>query len=81
MAFAATTWSPAFSGARIAVVNRGHAGRGGARGLGGFELDHAGARTSKRWGLEKREYRNPDLRLEAGFTLLGAVVDEPLRQE
>jgi hypothetical protein len=61
--------------------HRGHAGRGGARGFGAFELDHA-ALEHRDVGIGKARIEKAGiLALEARLALLGGVVDKALRQE
>ena len=61
--------------------HRGHAGGGGARGFGAFELDHA-ALEHRDVGIGKARIEKAGiLALEARLALLGGVVDEALRQE
>ena len=60
---------------------RGHAGGGGASGFGAFQFDHP-ALEHRDGGIGKARIEKAGIRaLEPRFALLGAVVDETLRQE
>ena len=61
--------------------DRGHAGRGRARGFGAFELDHAALEHRDRRIREARIDEAGILALEARLALLGGVVDVALGQE
>ena len=61
--------------------HRGHAGRGGPRRLGAFQLDHA-ALEHRNVGIGKARIEISGLlALETRFALLGAVVDEALGEK